>query len=57
MWGKRSSDEHLGFTPKQPVRREPQPPADEPGSYVDSWYQVLKANSEDEDSELVGEFD
>lgn len=50
----RSSDEHSGFAPKR-VKREPQPPAEDPGSYVDSWYQVLKAKGEDEEARPAGE--
>lgn len=47
---KQSSDEHLGFAPPRKVEtRAPQQPEDDPGSYVDSWYQVLKGVGEDEE--------
>jgi hypothetical protein len=53
MRRKRSSDEYLGFAPaKKAVTQEPEPRADDPGSYVDSWYQVLKGVGEDEDADL-----
>lgn len=57
MRGNRSSDEHFGFAPRKTVTREPQPPEEDPGSYVDSWYQVLKANGEAEAGELVEDLD
>ena len=47
VWKVRSSDEHFGFAPNT-VKREPQPPAEDPGSYADSWYQVLKGKAEEE---------
>jgi hypothetical protein len=47
---KRPSDEYLGFAPpKKAVTPEPEPPADDPPAYVDSWYQVLKGVGEDEE--------
>ncbi len=54
MRRKRSSDEDLGFAPlKKAMKPEPEPPADDPGSYVDSWYQVLKGVGEDEEEETA----
>ncbi len=48
MRRKRPSDEYLGFAPpKKAVTPEPEPPADDPPAYVDSWYQVLKGVGED----------
>ncbi len=53
MRRKRPSDEYLGFAPPTTaVTHEPEPLADDPGSYVDSWYQVLKGVGEDDDADL-----
>ena len=53
MRRKRSSDEYLGFAPPtKAVTQEAEPLADDPGSYVDSWYQVLKGVGENDDADL-----
>jgi len=48
----RSTDDHLGFggpakATDEAARQDPQTEGDE-ASYVDSWYQVLKAQAADE---------
>jgi hypothetical protein len=48
----RSTDDHLGFGASAKGSDEPAAqdvrPEDEEASYVDSWYQVLKAQAADE---------
>jgi hypothetical protein len=56
MWRKRASDEDLGFaSPRKSETPKPKQPEDDPASYVDSWYQVLKGAGEDEDADLLVE--
>ena len=52
MADERSVDEYLGFAPKVVAKRDQDPradaaPPDEDGAYEDSWYQVLRARTDE----------
>lgn len=58
MTDERSVDEYLGFAHKasskedaKPVVEPDEAPAHAGGAYEDSWYQVLKAKAEDDESD------
>ena len=51
MGNERSVDEYLGFAPKVVAKRDPESSADaaapeDDGAYEDSWYQVLRARTD-----------
>lgn len=54
MVDERSVDEYLGFASTSRAKRRPEQQSEEPtpddGAYEDSWYQVLKAKADEDES-------